>query len=138
MGGVLKRQARRPRFYTHTFIGLSILRSAPVVPNLLNEGNQPERPSSALLHQRLSHDPQPARSQAREAPTLHGRKERGGASRLGAGSERAGGGERGADSFRAKSKRRAQGCLPRFSLLAVPPALLIWESRPPAQVGSAL
>lgn len=39
--------------------------------------------------------------------------------------------------FQGESKRQARGCLSVLSLLAVPPALLPWESRPPAQVSPA-
>lgn len=84
--------------------------------------------------------PQPRpRSQAHAAPPAPpappapGRKERGGASRR-RGPAAWGRGARERESP-GKRQRRAPGCLPRLSLLAVPPVWPTWESRPPAQVG---
>lgn len=82
----------------------------------------------------LARPAQRSASRARRARTTQGRKKWGGASRL-LGPNGLGEGSAGRMVAGGKSKRPVQGCLPRLSLLALPPALLCWESRPPGQVG---
>lgn len=132
-GGVLKRQARRPGYYTHHFMGPSILLSA--TDGSQSARNRPQRPVSILLIPKIQRARPPVACPARGTALRPEGEGRG--LRAGNGASRRGRGERGAAGFGAKSKRAGAG-LPSEALLACDSSTwLNRESRPLAQVGPA-